>query len=133
MTRETNDETLAGNAAAMREVLQDVLFMAEKYAANSPATSAVIFDRDTGKVAREIDYLQAIEKARAALGAPARNCDRFTDEVDAQLAFLNEVWLISVTRETRLERDKFDNWTCEMRAEYAKWLMAKAEGKEAQP
>lgn len=78
--KEAEDEFKHGNAAAMREVLQDVLFMAEKHAANSPATSAVIFDRDTGKVAREIDYLQAIEKARAALSSPPRNCDVGTPE-----------------------------------------------------
>lgn len=83
------DGVTVGNVAEIREALQDVLFMAEKHAANSPATSAVIFDRDTGKVAREINYLQAIEKARFALGAPARNCDVYKTEKDARKAFYN--------------------------------------------
>lgn len=61
-----------------------------------------------------------------ALFGPARNCDRFDDELDAQLEFLNEVWLISVDRDTMLERDKIDNWTREMCLRYAKWLMAPA-------
>jgi hypothetical protein len=70
--------------------------------------------------------------ARAALSAPPRNCDRFADETDAQIAFLNEVWLISVTKETALERDKFDNWTDEMRSRYAKWLLATATEQKGQ-
>ena len=72
------------------------------------------------------DVLVAVQKARDALAEPPRNCDRFADELDAQLAFLNEVWLISVDRETMLERDKFENWTDEMRSRYAKWLLAPA-------
>lgn len=60
----------------------------------------------------------------AALSAPPRNCDRFADELDAQLAFLNEVWLISVDRETMLERDKYENWTDAMRTRYGRWLLA---------
>ena len=62
----------------------------------------------------------------AALAAPARNCDRFTDELDAQLAFLNEVWLISIDRETMTEQDAYENWTDEMRARYGRWLLASA-------
>lgn len=58
------------------------------------------------------------------LSAPIRNCDRFADELDAQLAFLNEVWLISVERETMLERDKYEKWTDEMRKRYGRWLYA---------
>lgn len=63
---------------------------------------------------------------RKALSAHARNCDRFADELDAQLAFLNEVWLISVGREEMLERDKYENWTDEMRTRYSRWLLAPA-------
>lgn len=58
--------------------------------------------------------------------AVPRNCDRFTDELDAQLAFLNEVWLISVDRETMTEQDAYENWTDEMRARYGRWLFAPA-------
>lgn len=57
---------------------------------------------------------------------PARNCDRFSSGDAAQIAFLNEVWLISVTKETMLERDKFENWTDERKTLYAKWLFAPA-------
>ena len=72
------------------------------------------------------EYVEVSEKVESALSKPPRNCDRFDDELDAQLAFLNEEWLISVDRATMLERDKFENWTDEMRSAYARWLMAKA-------
>ena len=61
-------------------------------------------------------------EADATLSAP-RNCDRFEHEIDAQIAFLNEVWLISVDKDAMLERDRFENWTDEMKAAYAKWLL----------
>ena len=56
-----------------------------------------------------------------------RNCDRFATETDAQIAFLNEVWLISVSN---LDRDPFDGWTNEMKSAYSKWLFAPAAEKE---
>lgn len=62
-----------------------------------------------------------------AIHSPVRNCDRFSDETDAQVAFLNEVWLISVTN---LKDDPFDEWTPEMKARYAKWLMELKDAKE---
>ena len=74
-------------------------------------------------------YIDLID---VALSAPARNCDRFEDELDAQLAFLNEVWLISVDRETMLERDKYENWTDEMRKRYGRWLLAPAAEREGE-
>lgn len=77
-----------------------------------------------------LDGCETQKMAMRALARPIRNCDRFGDELDAQLAFLNEEWLISVSRETMLERDKFENWTNEMRSRYARWLMAPANHKE---
>lgn len=65
-----------------------------------------------------------------ALNSPVKNCDRFNDALDAQLEFLNEVWLISVDRESMLERDKFENWTPEMKSRYAEWLMEIKDAKE---
>ena len=62
-----------------------------------------------------------------AIHSPVRNCDRFSDETEAQVAFLNEVWLISVTD---LKDDPFDEWTPEMKARYAKWLMELKDAKE---
>ena len=58
-----------------------------------------------------------------AIHSPVRNCDRFSDKTDAQVAFLNEVWLIGVDSGSMLDLDKFDNWTPEMNARYAEWLM----------
>lgn len=69
------------------------------------------------------DVLADIETARSAT---PRNCDRFADEIDAQIAFLNEVWLISVDREIMLDLDKYENWTDEMRKRYGRWLLAPA-------
>ena len=66
--------------------------------------------------------------ADAARAATPRNCDLFADELDAQIEFLNSVWLISVTKDTMLERDKFENWTEEMKSRYATWLYEEAKG-----
>ena len=98
-----------GNAAAMREA---IVWMSERM-------NAAVHDGS-------LDCYEALRKIEAALSAPARNCDRFADELEAQLAFLNEVWLISVDRETMLERDKYENWTDEMRTRYGRWLLAPA-------
>ena len=62
-----------------------------------------------------------------ALHSKVLNCDRFNDETEAMVAFLNEVWLISVTN---LKHDPFDEWTPEMKARYAKWLMEPKDAKE---
>ena len=62
-----------------------------------------------------------------ALHSKVLNCDRFNDETEAMVAFLNEVWLISVTN---LKHDPFDEWTPEMKARYAKWLMEVKDAKE---
>lgn len=102
-----------GNAAAMRESIETM----RRY--------AMIPQEELS-----LSLLQRTihEKCDAALAAPARNCDRFADEMDAQLAFLNDVWLISVEKETMLERDKFENWTEQMKTCYGRWLLAPAEG-----
>ena len=88
---------------------------------------------DGGQINKTIS---AVDKAKAAIDAalaePPRNCDRFADETDAQIEFLNEVWLISVTKETALERDRFENWTDEMKSAYAKWLLAPAKGQKGE-
>ena len=59
-----------------------------------------------------------------ALNSPARNCDRFSDETEAMVAFLNEVWFISVKD---LKEHPFYEWTPVGKERYAKWLMEKEE------
>ena len=104
------------NAAAMREALERVL---AAYKSGAIHTCAECYrdewDDELG------DLKDAVE---AALAAPPRNCDRFADELDAQLAFLNDVWLISVDKNTMLEKDKFENWTEQMKTRYGRWLFA---------
>ena len=100
----------AGNAV-MREALKAVI---EKLFDCAPTA--------------EQEWPELVQRARDALSDPPRNCDRFADELDAQLAFLNEEWLISVDKDSMLERDRFENWTDEMRSAYARWLMVKSEG-----
>ena len=106
-----------GNAAAMREALCDIVMLTMKvgYSIHGDVACGII-----------------ASKAKYALSKPPRNCDRFADEPDAQLAFLNEVWLISVDRETMLERDKYENWTDEMRKRYGRWLLASAAGRKGE-
>ena len=76
------------------------------------------------------DITEVMDEIGKALSAPQRNCDRFADELDAQLAFLYEVWLISIDRETMTEQDAYENWTDEMRARYGRWLLAPATEQE---
>lgn len=103
---------LQGNNAAIREALVMVC---------DAFTDGLI----TTDLEKDLSRFDAIcEKVKSALSEPARNCDRFKDELDAQLAFLNEVWLISVDRKTMLVRDKYENWSDEMRAKYGRWLLA---------
>jgi len=101
------------NAAALREALEQALAYCES-------------DQKSGIAYSDNDVL--VPMLRAALAAPARNCDRFADELDAQLAFLNDVWLISVDKNTMLEKDKFENWTEQMKTRYGRWLLAPVEG-----
>lgn len=68
-----------GDTAAMRKAILSI----QEYAA------AIDSDSDEGNV------LAILDECRDALATLPRNCDRFPSELDAQLAFLNEVWLIS--------------------------------------
>lgn len=109
------DAEPVGNAAKMRKALKEAKRTLCRWQADLPVLAWV-----------EVET--ALCKIESALSAPPRNCDRFADELDAQLAFLNEVWLIFVTKDAMLERDKFENWTEEMKSRYAKWLFAEAKG-----
>jgi hypothetical protein len=102
-----------GNAAKMRRALEYI-----------KARLCHIYLR----VYEDPERSEVVKIACAALSEPPRNCDRFDDELDAQLAFLNEVGRIFVTKDTMLERDKFENWTEKMKSGYAKWLYAEAKG-----
>ena len=106
-----------GNAAAMREALDAAL----AFVSNLEIEPYSPLDEAASELRQRV---------MDALSAPARNCDRLADELDAQLTFLNEVWLISVDRESMLERDRYENWTDEMRARYGRWLFAPAAERE---
>lgn len=122
------------NNAAMREALE----MAKKAICNharanhtcrSLAWENSTINANCGDIlCGHRDLCEAKTAIQKALSEPPRNCDRFGDELDAQLAFLNEEWLISVDRDSMLEKDKFENWTDEMRSAYARWLMSTAKG-----
>jgi hypothetical protein len=79
---------------------------------------------DEGELENESDLADDVWEV---LQMKPRNCDRFATETDAQIAFLNEVWLIGVSK---LDRDPFDGWTNEMKSAYSKWLFAPATEKE---
>lgn len=112
---------IPGNAAAMREALEKIRheYGWGRIGCRTCVSSEADVERVSDLFEKQID---------AALAAPARNCDRFADELDAQLAFLNDVWLISVDKNTMLEKDKFENWTEQMKTRYGRWLFATAEG-----
>ncbi len=113
------DPLRVGNIAAIREALEAVVKVGYPHNFHREAPHIRWYCNEMAK---------AIKKCFAALSAPARNCDRFADELDAQIEFLNEVWLIPVDKYTMLERDKFENWTEEMKSRYANWLLAEAKG-----
>lgn len=108
----------ASNVKAMREALDF---------ADSQLRAATEDNRYGDDVVYLVGCMRTVAAAcRAALAAPQRNCDRFADELDAQLAFLNEVWLISIDRETMTKQDTYEKWTDEMRTRYGRWLLAPA-------
>lgn len=113
-----------GNNAKMREALENITLHFCKNCPNNGPDGCELSEAEG-----RFEFLcHKLKQARAALAEPRRNCDRFVDELDAQIEFLNDVWLISVTKDTMLERDKFENWTEEMKSRYANWLFAKAKG-----
>ena len=59
-------ETLAGNAAAMREALDDILELIDKWR--------------TDNMMEHWQYSQLFDIADAALAAPPRNCDRYSHD-----------------------------------------------------
>jgi hypothetical protein len=114
------EETL--NIVKMREALES---LTQHFCKNCPDNGPYGCESEAG----HFEFLcPKLKQARAALSAPPRNCDRFADELDAQLEFLNDVWLIAVDRDTMLERDKFENWPELVKSSYAKWLLAEVVG-----
>ena len=99
----------ANNNAKMREALEYASRVLAKWRQDAPFSAWN-------------EYGYAIDRCRAALAAPPRNCDRFSGETEAMVAFLNEVWLIAVKS---LKDDPYDGWTPQMKAKYAQWLLAK--------
>ena len=115
----TEKSSAVGNMAAMREALVAIMdYVAPIHTYLPPKRRSLTALFAVADTIRNI--------AQKALAAPARNCDRFADELDAQLAFLNEVWLISIDRETMSEQDTYEKWTDEMRTRYGRWLLASA-------
>jgi len=64
-----------GNILKLRELVEDLLYMARCYVKKTAAVETVIFDSKTHEALKTINYYKTIEKAEAALAAPARNCD----------------------------------------------------------
>lgn len=120
-----SDAALIVAAVNERERLRDIVRRLEDEYEQMEGRDTVC---NTDRTRRIEALFREAREALDALPTSPRNCDRFGDELDAQLAFLNEEWLISVDKDSMLEKDKFENWTDEMRSAYAKWLMTKTEG-----
>ena len=60
-----------GNAGVLsgkvREVFEDLLYMARKYAMKSASVEIVVFDRKTKETVKTINFLETVEKAEALL------------------------------------------------------------------
>jgi len=92
---ERKAEERPGNAAAMREALDKaecVLLVAARF-----ATDDAFDDADARENLRDVDWDGALAEIRAALAAPARNCDRFQTADEARdavkAAFANTMLL----------------------------------------
>lgn len=87
MENDTNADTVrdAGNAAAMRAALRDLLMWLDEhghsysYAADTP-------DDEVKAIWRRREEI--VGRARAALAAPPRNCDRFATVDEAKAEWL---------------------------------------------
>lgn len=96
-----------GNASAMREALVKCREIALQWQADEADGVAGTTEKPNARSAAEAVIDMEFE-INAALSVPARNCDRFTYEVDARSAFLNEMLLIPA------------------KSEYVRWLFALA-------
>lgn len=132
--REIEEAERRGNHSAMKAVCETIEKVGPLYDADSIGDSVKLREalEDSNELLDELAKLgewwdsakDQIEANNVALAAPARNCDRFHTENDTMIAFLNEVWLISVDT---LDNDPFDEWTPQMKARYARWLLEKKE------
>jgi hypothetical protein len=82
----------------------------------------VIAGRQEVRKENDMDGILKFRKEKVSPTTQSRNCDVYRDETDAQLKFLNDVWLVSADRESVLDRHKLENWTEEMLMSYARWL-----------
>ena len=96
-----------GNVAAMREALEELM----KFTCNSCNERFCEEDIEEEDGTRYCSPCNAIIKARNALSAPARNCDRFATKEDAYDEFMGGA-----------DSVVGDHWR------FAEWLFAKAEG-----
>lgn len=81
------EETIAGNAAEMREVLKPWIAFAEWLLENAGKEKLGEAIRENGPIIR-----QRLEELRAALAAPPRNCDVGTvkEQADRHRAYCRE-------------------------------------------
>lgn len=106
------------NQLKMREALE----LVRLYISNGPEEESRAYVKN-GQI-EMLFALEVLDTISAALSATPRNCDMFSDETEAQLKFLNDVWLVSSDKESMLERHRIENWTEEMLLRYARWLLA---------
>lgn len=71
------------NVAELREVVGDLLYMAERYVKKTPATESVIFDPETRKEIRTVNYHEAIARAWAILDKPQSNYETYDTPKEA--------------------------------------------------
>ena len=104
----TKKSSAVGDASTMREALTKV----EEWMEHRIATGGFEFSMTIPTMLEDV--------VLPALAAVPRNCDRFSDETKAMVAFLNEAWFVSVKD---LKEYPFYKWTPLMKERYAKWLM----------
>lgn len=111
----TEKSSQVGNAAAMREAL-DAINRIDTRGLNRLLYELVEADIfDGGQINKTIS---SVDKAKAALSAPPRNCDKYMTPKDAMLAHLDEVY--------QGEKVEFGDYEW---CEFIKWLFAEAKGK----
>lgn len=110
-------ETAPGNVAALREALAGMTAFWDAHGCAYAVQVALIRE---SKEAVEVERVRVMAKAREALAAPPRNCDRFCTEREARSFFDNAFSETEPPPECDTESKIF--WY-----RFAKWLFAPAE------
>ena len=114
-----------GNAAAMRAAIQRLLSLCDKSLCKIPISLPLAQGNEAEYAKLEAEGKAAMDGLRAALAAPARNCDVIEDQNAAAWAYVEFV------RKLRYKAEGIRmNWTVEIDGGLLGWLYGTAENEK---